>query len=60
MPEETYVAVVLAADGVGTAGVSTNTDDADGAAGETNGDIDVLENDAQEAEESRASGGAGL
>jgi hypothetical protein len=44
----THERIVLAADDVGAAAATTNTDDGDGAAGETDQDIKALDNNAEE------------
>lgn len=46
-----YVAVVRAADRAGAAATTTCTNDSDGTAGETNIDIQILQDNAQEAKE---------
>lgn len=46
------MAIVLAADGVGAALTPADTDDGDGRAGQSYHDIQVFEDNAQEAEDS--------
>ena len=59
--KQTNNVVVLAADGVGAAGVArADTDDSDGRTPEAEQDIDSLHHDTQEAEKGRTSRGAGL
>ena len=57
---ETYDSVVLAADRVGAARVSSNTDDGDGRATQTDKGSDVRENDTKQAEKGRNGIRAGL
>ena len=55
------MAVVLAADSVGRAGAAAaDTDDGDGGAGEADEDVQVLEDDAQQAEDRSRARGARL
>ena len=59
--EETYGVVVVAADGVGSALVaSADTDDGDGAAVEADEDVQVLEEDAEEAQDDADTSRVGL
>lgn len=48
---DAYEAVVLAANGLSTAAISANTDDADRIAGEADEDVRVARNDAEEAKQ---------
>lgn len=54
------MAIVLAADGVGAALATADTDNGDGGAGQPYQDVHILEDDAQEAEESGNGRRAGL
>ena len=56
----TYNAVVGAADGVGTAGVATDTDDGNGAAADTEEGIDGPEDDSKQASKKASHGVAML
>ena len=49
---DAYHSVVLAANGVGTARVSANTDDGDGGASQADEGSHILEDDAQQSENS--------
>lgn len=56
----TYEFVVAAADGLGGAGGPTDTDDREGRAGQTNWDINALDDDTQETQKGSNGGGGGL